>query len=454
MSWSHASALVVLLALSGCAHADTSSLLANPIRKVVSMLQDMQKTVEAEGEKEKKLFDQFMCYCNNGAGSLDAAIQSSSAAIESLTGRIESEKAQKSQSEQEVAQHKTDRTEAEKTIKESTAMREKEANEFAASSGELKANLEAMTGALAALRKGMGASLLQTRAGQTLRNIIQHSPAVSESERSTLLSFLEAGDSTGLSGSTDQIVGIVDQMKDEMAADLKETISGEEEAKAAFASLTASKKQEIEAAGKAIEEKTGRIGELAVSTVQAEADLKDTSEAMDEDKKFKASLAASCATKSKEWDERSKLRAQEVEAISETIEMLNGDDALELFKKTLPSASSFLQLATMTRSQQRRVGSILRKMIARDTKHSVNLHMMLVALKSGGGFDKVTQMIDGMIAALATEQTDDDNKKDFCNTEIHKTEQVGSLIGAMTFFNRTKGEQSYSFGLVQGTFIS
>jgi len=27
---------------------------------------------------------------------------------------------------------------------------------------------------------------------------------------------------------------------------------------------------------------------------------------------------------------------------------------------------------------------------------------------------------------------------------------MGSLIGAMTFFNRTKGEQSYSFGLIQG----
>jgi len=26
---------------------------------------------------------------------------------------------------------------------------------------------------------------------------------------------------------------------------------------------------------------------------------------------------------------------------------------------------------------------------------------------------------------------------------------MGSLIGAMTFFNRTKGEQSYSFGLIQ-----
>merc|ERR1719331_3297946 len=251
------SAVIAALLLAGCVHAESSqqTLLANPIRKVVTMLQDMQKTVESEGEKEKKLFDEFMCYCNNGAGSLDAAIQTSAAAIDSLTGRIETEKAQKSQSEQEVAQHKTDRTEAEKTIKESTAMREKEANEFAAASGELKANLEAMTGALAALRKGLGASLLQTKAGQTLRNIIEHSPAVSEGERSTLVSFLENGDSSGETGSSDQIIGIVDQMKDEMAADLKETTSSEEEAKKAFASLMASKEQEIASAGKAIEEK-------------------------------------------------------------------------------------------------------------------------------------------------------------------------------------------------------
>jgi len=321
-------ALAVTVALLGCAYGENNrqTLLANPIRKVVGMLQDMQKSVEAEGEKEKELFEKFMCYCNNGAGSLDASISTAGAKIESLTGRIDTEKAQRSQAEQEVAQHKVDRTEAEKTVKESNAMREKEAGEFGAASGELKANLEAMTGALAALRKGLGASLLQTTAGQTLRNIIEHSPAVSVDERSTLVSFLENGDGEG--GSTDQIIGIVDQMKDEMAADLKETTSSEEEAKASFATLMSTKEQEIAAAGKAVEKKTGRIGELAVSAVQAEADLKDTQEAMDEDTKFKANLAAQCATKSAEWDARQKLLAEEVTAISETIEMLNGDDAL------------------------------------------------------------------------------------------------------------------------------
>merc|ERR1719261_1866447 len=129
------------------------------------MLQDMQKSVEEEGEKEKKLFEEFMCYCNNGAGALDSAIETGKASIEQLTGKIEKDSALKSQLEQDVVQHKADRVEAEKTIKESTAMREKEAAEFAATSGEMKANVEAMGGALAALKKGLSASFLQTQAG-------------------------------------------------------------------------------------------------------------------------------------------------------------------------------------------------------------------------------------------------------------------------------------------------
>merc|ERR1719263_44740 len=228
------------------------------------MLQDMQKSVEAEGLKEKDLFDKFMCYCNNGASALDASIQTAASQIESLTGKVEAESAQKSQFTQDVAQHKTDRSEAEKTVKESTAMREKEASEFAAMSGELKANIEAMGGALAALKKGLSASMLQTSAGQTLRNIVEHSPAVSETERSTLMSFLESGE-----GGSDQIIRIVSTMKEEMEADLKEATSTEEEAKASFTTLTASKEKEIAAAGKAVEEKTARVGELAVSVVQA-----------------------------------------------------------------------------------------------------------------------------------------------------------------------------------------
>jgi len=410
-------AFLVCLGL-GCVLASEQR--ANPIRKVVTMLQDMQKTVESEGEKEKELFDKFMCYCNNGAGSIDASIETATAQVSSLTGKIATEAAQKSQMDQDVKQHKADRVAAKATIQESTAMREKEAAEFASSSGEMKANVEAMGGALAALKKGLSASLLQTSVGQTLRNILQHSPLVDADDRGALVSFLENGDSEG---GSDQIVGIVAQMKETMEGDLKESTAGEGQAKASFASLMTSKEEEIVAAGKAVEEKTVRVGELAVSVATSKADLEDTQDAMTEDEKLKGNLASSCATKSKEWDERSKLRAQEVEAISETIEMLNGDDALELFKKTLPSAS-FIQLATTTRMQQRRATKILRRMMSNDPKHSMNLRAILLGLKSGsagGGFGQVTTMIDNMISTHGKDQTADDEKRDFCIAELDKT---------------------------------
>ena len=75
------------------------------MHKVVTVLQDMQKSVEQEGEKEKELFEKFMCYCNNGAGALDSAIETGKSQIEQLTSKIEKDTALKLQLEQDVAQN-------------------------------------------------------------------------------------------------------------------------------------------------------------------------------------------------------------------------------------------------------------------------------------------------------------------------------------------------------------
>merc|ERR1719475_2999 len=80
-------------------------------------------------------------------------------------------------------------------------------------------------------------------------------------------------------------------------------------------------------------------------------DLEDTQESLLEDKKFLAELQKSCATKEKEWAEICKTRSEELLALADTIKILNDDDALELFKKTLPSAS-FLQVAVTVKQVQ------------------------------------------------------------------------------------------------------
>merc|ERR1719316_2683602 len=128
-----------------------------------------------------------------------------------------------------------------------------------------------------------------------------------------------------------------------MDKDLNGIVAAENAAIKAYEELMAAKKEEVEALTKAIEEKLVRVGELGVSIAQMKNDLEDTQETLAEDTKYIADLGKTCASKTKEWEIRCKERSEELLALADTIKILNDDDALELFKKTLPSAS-FLQL--------------------------------------------------------------------------------------------------------------
>merc|ERR1719185_16743 len=136
-----------------------------------------------------------------------------------------------------------------------------------------------------------------------------------------------------------------------MTKSMGETVAAEEQAIKEYNELMAAKKAEVETLTAAIEEKLVRVGELGVKIAQMKNDLEDTQETLAEDTKYLANLGKSCAAKTKEWEARCKSRSEELLALSDTIKILNDDDALELFKKTLPSAS-FLQVQVTAKEVQ------------------------------------------------------------------------------------------------------
>merc|ERR1719498_954439 len=154
-------ALVVAPAAVHAAQAEESSA-ANPIRKVVTMLQMMQNKVKAEGEKEQELFDKFMCYCENADSTLGASIEAAKNKIPQVSSELEEAIALKAQLEEEIAKHKKDRADAKAAMEKATAIREKEAAEYAKETAEMNSNLDAMTKAIAAIEKGMAGGFLQT----------------------------------------------------------------------------------------------------------------------------------------------------------------------------------------------------------------------------------------------------------------------------------------------------
>jgi hypothetical protein len=139
-------------------------------------------------------------------------------------------------------------------------------------------------------------------------------------------------------------------------------------------------------------------------------DLSDSQAALLEDEKFAANLDKTCAAKKAEYDERVKTRSEELVALAETIKILNDDDALELFKQTLPSAASFIQTNSGVGA---RALSVVQEM--QKTSRSPQLDFIALALRGkNAGFEKVTAMIDTMVGTLKEEQADDDNKKEYC----------------------------------------
>merc|ERR1719262_596545 len=140
-------------------------------------------------------------------------------------------------------------------------------------------------------------------------------------------------------------------MQEEMEGDLKSARDTEAQSAAGFEELSAAKASEIEAATAAIEAKTKRSGEVAVEVVQTADDVEDTQADVAETTKFLADLDAQCAAKKAEWAERQKMRSEEIAAVGMAIKVLNDDDALDLFKKTMSFAQEqgaglFLQKST------------------------------------------------------------------------------------------------------------
>merc|ERR1719316_565199 len=212
-----------------------------------------------------------------------------------------------------------------------------------------------------------------------------------------------------------------------MDKDLNGAISAEDAAAAGFEELAAAKKSEIAAASAAIESKTVRSGDLAVAVTTTADDIEDTTAEMKETEAFVANLASTCATKKKEFEERCAMRAEEISAVSEAIKILNDDDALDLFKKTLSLSQTsmrFLQTSTKHAVALRAARSIA-VLAKKDPAHAPRLALLQYSLRAKSvDFSKILAQIDGMVKVLGEEQKTDDETKTFCTKEISTKDAV------------------------------
>merc|ERR1719321_971238 len=439
-----------MLLLSFSAHGAETQV--NPIRKIINLLENMQKEIEAEGEKEKALFDKFMCFCDNGAGDLLKAANEAEAQNEAATAQLEADTSEKAQLEEDIKTHTSDMEAATKDLEEATTIREKEKSEFDATIGTKKSSEAALGKAIPAIEKGMGGAAFLEFLGDAgikqMKKAIRSSQSITGSGRDSVASFLQ-----GATPGSGEILGMLKSMKDELSRDVAQLEKDEAAAVAGFTDMKASKEKEIEFADESIESKKERVGVLAVENVQNKDAVEDSAAESAAAKKFAATLEEQCATKKKEYDALCKSRADEMAAIGEAIGILTDDDALDVFKKSLP-ASAFVQAqpqavpsgyrghrnmftGEMTLLQSRKAPAqrlqkaqaIVAQAASSSNKgmalmfFTLKFKMHMASNQQGAvDFSEIFKMIDEMIAILTKDNKDDAAQKDFCIAELTKTE--------------------------------
>jgi len=120
-----------------------------------------------------------------------------------------------------------------------------------------------------------------------------------------------------------------------------------------------------------------------------------------------------CAEGDANFAKRKESRLAEIQAVSETIEILNADDA----KDAMGTTFSFIQTARNTDKSRRNAAAVLRRI------HSPELSMLASSVELDA-FTKVKAMIDKMITTLKAQQADEVKKNDWCKAELQENEMT------------------------------
>jgi len=414
-------ALVLIVATLGLEVDFSSKAWEKPIQKVVRLLKEMQAQISKEGEEDKEMMEKMNCHCETNEKEKTKAIADADQRITDLTAAIPESAAKATEAEVTIKQLQKEVAQNSEALEKATEVRAKEQAEFRTGEKDLIQSIASLKNAVQMMSKTNSASfsqqsLLQVQSvirhhmekhghviSQTLTGP-QHRIAVSLIQENTMLQRQKTR------GPSSAIFGILKGMKEAMEKNLAENAKEEEEAVERFKELKATKQQEITAGEDLIMVKREEMAAAKETNAKSKVDLEDTNECKKADTEFLQNLKLECDNAANEYDKRQKARNEELKGVSETIEILTGDDAKDLFAKSM----SFVQVSLSSRSRSKakeRAANKLQKMAmkVRDPRlMAISVSMRL------DPFVQVRENIDKTVAALKEEQVEERKQKDDC----------------------------------------
>jgi len=426
-------AAVVVAGCTTVAGRDVAASKVTPIEKVMELMKKLSSQITAEGKKEAEQYDKYACFCKEQADEKLYNIEKSEKIIKKQTAKI-------SKLETEIAELNADINalttlieEKEAAIKAAEDERAEQHDKYLATDKDMQAAIKAIKGAIKALKDSKGnlkgdadTDLLQVKAlaGQVLKVI--HPRLLSQKQHAALVQISEPGKAHAFEYQSNDIIAVLEGLKDEFLQNKKDLDETEFETNSAFERKRLGLQNEVKFATKDKNEKEEILEAKTEELHTTEDEKAKETDAKNADQSFLDTVTTECEQKAHDWDQRSKARSDELKALSDALTTLeegasnqySANKKLNLAQKS----TSFLQLSgTSKQSMQMAATTSASQLLAKVAKdlHSPVLSVTAMKVKlMADHFVKVRAIIKDLIQKLEDDAEAEATQKGFCDTNM------------------------------------
>jgi len=430
--------IAVLLVATPAASAEES----NPLGKVFELMSALEAKIVKEGEAEAKAFKEFFEWCDSSSQNLNNEIKNGKSSQEKLTAKIGELTSDISVGDSKIEELSAAISTNEGELNEATAIRTKEAADFAAAEKELVETVDTLDRAVSIISSEMskgGAAALAQIDTSSMNGLLQSLNAVVDaagfttSDHQKLVALVQARQEDSETGApaaatyksqSGGIVDVLEDLKEKAEGELAEARKAESSTKHNYNMMKQSLEDQMADDTKDMNQEKSDKEAAAEAKATAEGDLATTVADLKEAEAGLATANSDCMTTAADHEATTAARTEELKVIA-TAEKILKDSTSGAVGQTY----SFLQISSRADLANSEVITMVKK-LAKD-HHSAALAQLAsriaVVVRYGGKdgadpFGKVKGLIGEMIVKLEKEAEAEATEKAYCDEQMAKTE--------------------------------
>merc|ERR1719235_1124501 len=376
----------------------------HPVAEVISLLEKLEVETKEEGKAEAAFFQKLQYWCKRSTRRLTRAMKKEKKKISDLAPKIEGLAAEIVTLGQDIAGLEAQLEVLDQQRQRAQAMRGDEHTLYVDDIDNIAATIEATDQAIDSMTENNKLNARVKKFGAEV-------------------------------GAENRVIDTFTHMEEEWAADKLSEDEQEANALQAYKLAKQARDSAISTAEASKSEKEGIKADRESAKAQAESDKAEQENMLEGDEASLESTDQECKSKTEEWNERSKIRSAELEAMAVAKKILSkvtgvrNPDTHEIPTKSLLEAAahvsrdtanseaslSFLQVV----DPKAKAVNLLRR--SATALHNKALEKLAQQISTyDGPFDKIKAMIQKMIFHLMGEQKDEDEHKLWCDMETEK----------------------------------